>query len=110
MVVDLSRYRIQRGELEDYSRVDEPDAKLVLGDNAGDVWIEDTTRVGLGLKSIIGYVCDEVGPVPKIPAEVFVRRLISLGLSVPDLSPPTTPMLASVDQSLTDEKAGGSDD
>ncbi len=110
MVIDLSRYRIQKDELEDYSRVDEPDAKLVLGDTGGDVWIEDTTRLGLGLKSIIGYISDEVGPVPKIPAEVFVKRLKSLGLLVPDLSPPPPPELVSVDESLTDEKAGGSDD
>ncbi len=100
MVIDLSRYRIQRGELEDYSRVDEPDAKLVLGDKAGDVWIDDTTRVGLGLKSIIGYICDEVGEVSKIPAEVFVRRLKSRGLTVPDLSPPTVPAVVSVDLSI----------
>ena len=101
MEIDLSRFRIRSGEIEDHPAA--PHASVVMGRNEGENWITDPSSLGLGLKAMIGFVCDEVGTVEKMSASDFVKGLRAVGLDVPDVAKVRT-----VDRTIPD--ADGDDD
>lgn len=99
MEIDLSKYRIRRGEIEDHPAT--PDASVVLGRDEGENWMVDPSSLGLGLKAMIGFVCEEVGTVEKMTAPAFVGGLRAVGLEVPDIQKVRT-----VDRAISDDEGG----
>lgn len=97
-MIDLSRFRIRGGEIEDHPAT--PDASVVMGRHEGENWITDPSSLGLGLKAMIGFVCDEVGTVEKMSGPAFLEGLRAVGLDVPDIA-----KFRTVDRTIPDTDA-----